>query len=174
MLTAMTSRRVRTTGGRFAIVASRYNARFTDALLRAARAGLRAAGASADVFRVPGAYEIPVVVAGLLAEGPRRFDAILCLGVIIRGETAHADLIGRAVTDALMWLQVDHAVPVVHEVLLLSDEAQARARCLGKFNRGHEAAQTALAMASLLRRLRGGARCPRRADGGPGPGRPTR
>ena len=154
MLKAMTSRRARPTGGRFAIVASRYNPRFADALLRAARAELRAAGASAEVFRVPGAYEIPVVVAGLLDEGLRRFDAVICLGVIIRGETAHADLIGRAVTEALMGLQVDHAVPVVHEVLLLNDEAQARARCLGKRNRGHEAAQTALAMAGVMQRLR--------------------
>jgi 6,7-dimethyl-8-ribityllumazine synthase len=154
MLKALTTRRVGPAGGRFAIVASRYNPRFADALVRSARAELTAAGAVARVFRVPGAYEIPVVAAALLDEGGQRFDAIICLGVIIRGETAHADLIGRAVTDALMWLQVDRAVPVVHEVLLLNDEAQARARCLEKLNRGREAAQTALAMAALMRQVR--------------------
>lgn len=154
MLKAMTSQRTRPAGGRFAVVASRYNPRFTNALVRSARAELAAAGAAAREFRVPGAYEIPVVVAALLDEGRERFDAIICLGVIIRGETAHADLIGRAVTDALMRLQVDHAIPVVHEVLLLNDEAQARARCLGKLNRGTEAAQTALAMAALMRQVR--------------------
>ena len=154
MLKAMTTRRVRPVRGRFAIVGSRYNPRFTDALVRSARAELTTAGTTTRVFRVPGAYEIPVVVAALLDEGREPFDAIICLGVIIRGETAHADLIGRAVTDALMWLQVDHAIPVVHEVLLLNDEAQARARCLGKLNRGTEAAQTALAMAALMRQVR--------------------
>jgi 6,7-dimethyl-8-ribityllumazine synthase len=154
MLKAMPSRRARPAGGRFAIVASRYNPRFTDALVRSARAELRAARAHAEVFRVPGAYEIPVLVAALLDRGPQPLDAVICLGVIIRGETAHADLIARAVTDTLMRLQVDHAVPVVHEVLLLNDEGQARARCLGRLNRGHEAAQTALAMSGLMRRLR--------------------
>lgn len=155
MLKALKHRRVRASGGRIAIVASRYNARFADALVRAARTELRGAGATVEVFRVPGAYEIPVVVAALLQSGATRFDAVICLGVIIRGETAHADLIGRAVTDALMRLQVEHALPIVHEVLLLDNEDQARARCLGKLNRGHEAAQTALAMAGLLQRARG-------------------
>jgi len=150
----MTTRRARPSGGHFAIVASRYNPRFTDALVRSARTELTAAGAAARAIRVPGAYEIPVVVAALLDGGREQFDAIICLGVIIRGETAHADLIGRAVTDTLMRLQVDHVVPVVHEVLLLNDEAQARARCLGKLNRGTEAAQTALAMAALMRQVR--------------------
>lgn len=154
MLKAMKMRRVRSAAGRFAIVASQYNARFTDALVRSARDELRSAGVGTEVVRVPGAYEIPVVAAELLRREPPRLEAIICLGVIIRGETAHADLIGRAVTEALMRLQVERATPVVHEVLLLGGEDQARARCLQEPNRGREAAQTALAMAALLRRLR--------------------
>jgi 6,7-dimethyl-8-ribityllumazine synthase len=152
MLKAMKARRVRSRGGRFAVIASRYNPRFADALVRAARETLRAAGAAVEVVRVPGAFEIPAVAARLARVTPQ-YDALICLGVVIRGETAHADLIGRAVTDALARLQVEHGLPVIHEVLLLDNEAQARARCLGRLNRGREAAETALAMAGVMRRL---------------------
>jgi 6,7-dimethyl-8-ribityllumazine synthase len=153
MLKAMKSRRTGGRGGRFAIVGSQYNPRFTNALVKSAQTELRQAGAEIEVIRVPGAFEIPVVAATLARRAPA-FDAILCLGVIIRGETAHADLIGRAITDALCRLQTEHGLPVVHEVLLLDNEAQARARCLPSgHNRGREAAQTALAMAALMRRL---------------------
>lgn len=154
MLKAMTSRRARSRGGRFAIVGARYNPRFTDALVRSAKAELAAAGGAVEVFRVPGAFEIPVVAAELIAQDPPAFEAVVCLGVIIRGETAHADLIGRAVTEALMRLQMERRVPLIHEVLLLDNEAQARARCLGRLNRGREAAQTAIEMATVFRRLR--------------------
>lgn len=154
MLKAMTSRRARSRGGRFAIIGARYNSRFTDALVRSAKAEFAAAGGAVEVVRVPGAFEIPVVAAELVAQDPPVFEAVVCLGVIIRGETAHADLIGRAVTDALMRLQLERRVPVIHEVLLLDNEAQARARCLGRLNRGREAAQTAIEMAAVLRRLR--------------------
>ncbi len=124
-------------------------------MVRAARGELKRAGATVlRVVRVPGAFEIPVV-AGRLARCRRPpYEALICLGVILRGQTAHADLIGRAVTDNLARLQVETGVPIAHEVLLLGDEDQARARCLGRrHNRGAEAAQTALTMAALLRRL---------------------
>ncbi len=154
MLKAMTPRRVRSTGGRFAIIGSKYNPRFADALVRAARAELEQAGASVEVVRVPGAFEIPVVAARLARREAAPFDALICLGVVIRGETAHADLIGRAVTDALVKLQIECELPIIHEVLLLDTEVQARARCLpAGHNRGREAAQTAVAMVKLMRRL---------------------
>ncbi len=138
----------------FAIVASRYNARYVDAMLAAAARELnRARAERVRVVRVPGAYEIPVVVARLL-RGPRAWAAIICLGVIIRGETVHARQIGDAVSASLARLQIEHGVPVIHEVLLLENEAQARARCLGRtHNRGAEAAQTALAMARVMASL---------------------
>jgi 6,7-dimethyl-8-ribityllumazine synthase len=150
--------------GSFAIVASRYNTRYVDAMLRAAVAELKRAGATARVVRVPGAFEIPVAAARLARKhssqfaihesGATVFSAIICLGVILRGQTMHAEYIGREVSRALMNLQLRHEIPVIHEVLLLENEEQARARCLGvKFNRGTEAARTALDMARLMKGL---------------------
>ena len=143
MLRKLRQKKVRSSGGVFAIVASRYNARYVDAILRAARMELRRAGVSQiQIVRVPGAYEIPVVAAKL-ARNASHLAAIICLGVILRGETVHAAHIGEAVSRALMDVQLAHEIPVIHEVLLLENEAQARARCL---NPRH----TALAMARVM------------------------
>lgn len=139
-------------GGRFAIVASQYNSRYVDGMLRAARAELKRAGATeVRVVRVPGAFEVPVV-AGALARQCPSWDAVICLGVILQGETSHAEHVGEAVTAGLMQLAVMTGVPMVHEVLVFTSEEQARVRCLGrKFNRGAEAAQTAVKMAAVMR-----------------------
>lgn len=153
MLQPNKSRRIRSAqGGRFAIVASRYNERYVNAMVRAAERTLKGAGGVIEVVRVPGAFEIPAVAARLAAGG---FDALICLGVILRGATTHAQHIGEAVTNALVLLQVKHQLPVIHEVLLLESAEQARERCLNpRQNRGIEAAQTALEMAALMRRLK--------------------
>ncbi len=140
-------------GGSFAIVASRYNARYVDGMLKAAARELKRAGAKVQIVRVPGAYEIPVVAAKLATLTPKP-SAIICLGVILRGETTHAQHIGEAVSQALMQIQITHGVPVIHEVLLLENKQQAEVRCLDpKHNRGMEAAQTALEMARVLAQL---------------------
>ena len=162
MLKTIKAGTLRAGNARFAIVASQYNGRYVSAMLRAARAELKQAGAKeVQVLRVPGAYEIPVVAARLArassapatrnTQHATRLSAIICLGVILRGETVHAAHIGEAVSRALMEIQMQHEVPVIHEVLLLENEEQARARCLDpKRNRGREAAQTALAMARVM------------------------
>lgn len=141
-------------GLRIAIVASRYNEVHVEGMLSAARQHLVQAGASVEEVRVPGAFEIPVAVACLLRRSGSRPHAVLCLGVIWVGETLHAQHIGEAVTSALMDLQVAAAIPCIHEVLTVSSEEQARARCLDpKTNRGLEAAATALEMGRLVRDL---------------------
>ena len=123
-------------------------------MLRAAKAELIAAKATVEVLRVPGAFEIPAVDSALALRLAKPVDAIVCLGVILRGETTHAEHIGQAVTDALMQLQVDHTLPVIHEVLLLENVDQAKKRCLdSSHNRGVEAAQTAIEMTRVMARL---------------------
>jgi len=157
---------------RFAVIASEYNARYVNAMISAAKAELKRAGVrEVKVIRVPGAFEIPVVAARLARATcshaspithhrtritqPAPLSAIICLGVILRGETVHAAQIGEAVSRALMQIQLNYELPVVHEVLLLENEEQARVRCLGRtHNRGAEAAQTALAMARLMQTIR--------------------
>jgi 6,7-dimethyl-8-ribityllumazine synthase len=140
----------------FAIIASQYNARYVNSMLRAARKTLREAGVEyVQVVRVPGAFEIPVVAARLASQATgQTLAGIICLGVIIRGETTHAQFIGESVTQCLAQIQIQHLVPIVHEVLLLENEQQARARCLDpRHNRGEEAAATALEMARVMARL---------------------
>lgn len=153
MLKNISSRQSLAKGAPFAIVASSYNTRYVDAMLNAALAELRAAGAR-DVFvvRVPGAYEVPVVAKRLARV--RKPAAIICLGLILRGETVHADHIGEAVSRALMDIQIATEVPMIHAVLLMENELQAVKRCLGKqHNRGTEAARTALEMARVMKDL---------------------
>ena len=141
-------------GTRVAIVASRYNARYVNSMLRAAKAELAKAKVAAEVVRVPGAFEMPAVASALARRLTNPIDAIVCLGVILRGETTHAENIAQAVTGALAQLQVEHSLPVIHEVLLLENVQQARERCLdARHNRGIEAARTAIEMTRVMRRV---------------------
>ena len=152
MLKKVHAKKIPARGGRFAIVASKYNSRYVDAMLRAAKTEILRAGGKVEIVRVPGAYEIPVVAARLARS--QKFSGIMCLGVILRGATPHAQHIGEAVSNALVQIQIQHEVPVIHEVLLLENKLQARARCLdNKHNRGTEAAQTALDMARVMAAL---------------------
>ena len=138
-------------GGRYAIVAAKYNARFTDALVRFAKAELNDAE-SVRVIRVPGAFEVPLVAGRLARSGS--VDAVICFGAVLRGATTHADHIVIGVTNALAQLQTDSGVPMIHGILLFENEEQAAERCLKKeTNRGIEAARTAREMVEVCRRL---------------------
>ena len=154
MLKSISKKKTRVANGHYAIVASQYNARYVNAMLQAAKKALATGGAAKiRVVRVPGAYEIPVIAERLARTRPD-LSAIICLGVILRGETTHAQHIGEAVSAALMQIQIQHEIPLIHEVLLLENEAQAQVRCLRKqHNRGTEAAHTAMAMAATMMRL---------------------
>lgn len=145
---------VRKTGGAFAIVASRYNPEYVDAMLHAAREELIRAGARVRIVRVPGAFEIPAT-ASKLAQA-KRYAAVICLGVIFQGETSHARHIGWGVTHALAQIQVLYKVPVIHAVFVFDKVKHAKVRCLGrKHNRGTEAARTALEMARVMKQVGG-------------------
>jgi 6,7-dimethyl-8-ribityllumazine synthase len=138
-----------------AIVASLYNEPYVNAMLDAVRTEVQELMPDAQVvtYRVPGAFEIPVCAEFVLRNtGP---DAVVALGVIIRGETEHGDLVGASVTDALMRMAVAHVTPVVHEVLLVDSEEQAEERTMGeRINRGTEAARVAVNMVQLFEKLR--------------------
>ena len=141
-------------GGYFVIVASKYNSRYVEAMLRAARKEFARVKATVKVVRVPGAFEIPVVAAKLAKLDAANLSGIVCLGVILRGATTHAQHIGEAVSNSLATIQIHFQVPIIHEVLLLENEEQAKARCLSPtHNRGTEAAQTAIEMARVMNSL---------------------
>ena len=138
-------------GKRVAIVAATYNEKYTTALLRNCLEELErlAPGVEVEVVRVPGAFEVPVMVRRALQK--QRPHAVIALGVILRGSTAHADLIGTAITNELLRAACDTLTPVIHEVLLLNDAAQAEERCCGeRLNRGIESARAAISMLKLI------------------------
>ncbi len=138
--------------GTVAIVASRYNATYTDALVKSASETFAtlAPELAVKTIRVPGAFEIPVVVEALACSEEQPL-AIVALGVIIRGSTAHADLIAESITKTLQETSVTHLVPVIHEVLLVDSPEQAEERSLGdELNRGREAAESAVAMIDVM------------------------
>ena len=153
MLKKIKPRSEKNTGGTFAIVASRYNGEYVDAMVHAAKVELDNAKAKLRIVRVPGAFEIPAVASRLAASG--RYSAIICLGVIFQGETSHAQHIGWGITHALAQIQVLQKVPVIHGVFVFDKVKHAKVRCLGaKHNRGTEAAHTALDMARVIASVR--------------------
>ena len=142
-------------GARFAIIASRWNARITDTLVAGARASLAGNGVAegaVDVVRVPGAWEIPVVAAKLAASG--RYAAIIALGCVIRGDTRHYEHVADGCAEGLMRVQLDFGVPVLNGVLAVEDVEDAEKRAGGSHgNKGEEAALAAIEMASLLEQI---------------------
>jgi 6,7-dimethyl-8-ribityllumazine synthase len=142
-------------GRRFALVVSRFNEEVTEGLLRGARAALADAGVGVEevtIVRVPGAFEIPLAARRLAEAG--MYDAVICLGCVIKGDTMHFEYIAAAVSQGIMKVTIETGVPVSFGVLTTLTEDQAAARAAeGPDNKGREAARAAVEMATLLPRL---------------------
>ncbi len=140
---------------RFAILASRFNDFVVDRLVRGALDLLRRQGVSEkqiDVVRVPGAFDMPIVARKLAAS--RRYDAIIALGAVIRGETSHFDYVAGECASGLSRVASDTGIPVAFGVLTAESTEQAVDRAGGKAgNKGADAAASAIELANLLRRL---------------------
>lgn len=143
------------TGLNVVIVAGSWHDEITDGLIAGATRTLEASGASFELVRVPGSFELPVVAKAALEEGA---DAVVALGVIIRGGTPHFEYVSSAATDGLTRVAIDTGKPVGFGVLTLDDEQQGldRAGLPGsKEDKGREAAEAAIATARVLRSVRG-------------------
>ncbi len=138
-------------GARYAVIASRWNAPIVEALLAGARRAFAAQGvpaAAVDVWRVPGAWELPVLAARLAAQGGHA--AIIALGCVVRGDTRHYEQVADGCADGLMRVALEMRLPVLNGVLAVEREADAQARAGGVHgNKGEEAALAAIAMAAL-------------------------
>ena len=142
-------------GRRVAVVVARFHERVTARLLEGALAGLAARGVGADavdVAWVPGAFEVPLVAKRMATTGS--YDAVICLGAVIRGETAHFDLVAGEAARGVADVARETGVPMIFEVLATETLDQAEARAGGPHgNKGWDAADAALEMADLLDRL---------------------
>ncbi|MGQ2915249.1 6,7-dimethyl-8-ribityllumazine synthase [Microbacterium aurantiacum] len=142
------------TGLRVAVVAGTWHTEISDGLIAGAALVLDASGAEWSLVRVPGSFELPVVARAALESGA---DAVVALGVIIRGGTPHFEFVSSAATDGLTRVALDTGKPVGFGVLTLDDEAQGldRAGLPGsREDKGHEAADAALRTALVLRDIR--------------------
>jgi len=140
-------------GMNIAVVAARFNAEITEALTAGALDALKMAKAkNVKLFNVPGCYELPLVVKKLAESG--RYDAVVALGAVVRGETPHFDYVAAETAAGLARASYDTGVPVSFGVLTTDDVGQAKDRAGGKHgNKGADAAYTAVAMARTLKSL---------------------
>jgi len=141
------------------IVEARYYDEIADQLLTGATGAVKAAGGSFDVLTVPGALEIPAAMAIALdaaAVRGRPYDGAVALGCVVRGETTHYEIVSNESARALMDLSVARGLPLGNGILTVENDAQARARAsISDMNKGGGAADAALQMVSLKRRLYG-------------------
>ncbi|MGH7763273.1 MAG: 6,7-dimethyl-8-ribityllumazine synthase [Candidatus Dormibacteraceae bacterium] len=137
-----------------AVVVSRFNQDISRRLLRGALEALQEHGVEEpDVFWVPGSLELPVTTLTLAEKGG--YDAIVCLGCVIRGETYHFEIVANQAAAGIMQVQLDTGVPVTFGVITTEDREQALARSGPKNNKGGEAAEAAVEMANLLHAIQG-------------------
>jgi len=139
---------------RLGVAAARFNPALVDGLLERLIDGLWAANVIASnltVIRVPGSHEVPWAAMALAKRG--RFDCVVGLGVLISGDTNHHEMVGESVSHALQQVALTTGVPVINGVIVVNSLAQARARCIGRINRGAEFAAATLEMAALRRKF---------------------
>jgi 6,7-dimethyl-8-ribityllumazine synthase len=145
----------RAAGSRFAIVVAKYHDFVTDRLQAGALAALEAGGAAPGdiaIVRVPGSFEIPVAARHLAESG--RYDAVVCLGCLIQGETPHMGIIASAVAGGLTAAAAETGVPITFGILTTNSVEEALARAgEGPSNKGYEAAMAAIDMASVVAEL---------------------
>ncbi len=144
-------------GLRIGVVASQFNNFITDRLLAGALDALQQAGAVAEqiqVVRVPGSFELPIVAKKLAASG--RFDSIICIGCVLRGETSHYDVVVSETARGIQLAQLDTGVPLIFCVLTCDTLEQAIDRAgLKSGNKGYEAGLVAVEMGQLVRKIAG-------------------
>ncbi len=139
------------TGLRLAIAVARFNAPITEKLLAGALDAAK--GATVEVVKVPGSFELPLMAKALAESG--RFDAVVAIGAVIRGDTAHFDFVAGEAAAGLMRAALDTGVPVAFGVITTENQQQAEDRAGGIHgNKGFDAAMTAIEMVHLLRRAR--------------------
>lgn len=147
---------LRAEGLRFAIIVSRFNSFITDRLLAGALDGIERSGgnsASVDIVRIPGAWEFPITVRAVAER--KQYDAILCLGAVIQGDTPHFDYVAGQAASGIAAASVETGIPVAFGVLTTNTVEQAIDRAGAKSgNKGFDAAMTAIEMANVLRQLR--------------------
>lgn len=141
-------------GLRIAVVVSRFNGDVTRRLYDGCNEELGAKGvADVTVAQVPGCFELPLMAKHLAANG--RFDAIICLGAVIRGDTPHFEYVSSATATGVQRAALDTGIPVVFGVLTVENEQQAYDRVGGAAgHKGHEAALTAIEMARAMQRMK--------------------
>jgi 6,7-dimethyl-8-ribityllumazine synthase len=132
---------------RLALVHSRFNEGICDLLLASARGAVEREGAECEYMAVPGALEIPIALQWLAQTG--RFDALVALGAVIRGETHHFDIVANESARGVMDVGLEFGIPVANGILTTDDEAQAQARK----DKGAEAVRVACEMARLKRQI---------------------
>lgn len=142
-------------GLKFGVIVSKFNQQITSALLEGALSTLKKSGVEDDditVVYVPGAFEIPLLAKNLAVTD--EYDAIITLGCVIRGETAHFDQICNAVSAAIQQLSLETGIPICHGVLMTENEEQAETRAGGSLgNRGEDAARAAVETATLMQHI---------------------
>lgn len=153
-LAAPTAPRLDGAGFRFGIAAARFNEVLVNGLLTRVLVRLTRSGVAEKhiaVVRVPGSHEVPWAAHALASAG--KCDCVIGLGVLIAGDTNHHEMVGDSVSHALQRVALDSGIPAINGVIVVNSLAQARARCVGRINRGAEFADAALEMAALRRKF---------------------